>query len=205
MTVTTRHPATIDFAPTLPGYPFGDLVGGDTAMDTSDGDTSYAGVESTNDSVTLALTGHTFTWEIAGPISPDAVVTIEADWFTEDDGAFLVSFVHPELGNRSVGTFAVGGDDISHAYGDPQTITVSSVWVEDGAAFLPGVQWEIASLAAPIFTYRHTRVTRLTMFIDQLALEPHQIFQRKDNLGAGPSTVFDPSTRQSSSLVFGTY
>ena len=110
MTVEFRTVESIDTTALVSGNPFGDHVGDDTALVTSDGDESYVEISRYSiDSVGIVQTGHTFTWTPAGPIPPDAVVTIEADWWTATGGGFLVAFVHPEFGGSSLGSFTPTG------------------------------------------------------------------------------------------------
>jgi len=198
MAIERRNAENVDV--TDVGLTLGAVVGGSDAMKTSDGDTSYAEVTG---ATFVAMTGHTFTWSGAGPIPPDATVTIEADWFTPDAGGFSVSFVHPTYGGITAAAF--GFDGLTRAYGDIETHPVSSSWVEDGAAFLPGVVWLFRSLdPGEGFITIHARVTRLTLVIETTGgPEPLRLRQRGDGLGLGAPRVRVTGSRQTSPRVRG--
>lgn len=159
MSTRTPHYLNLDFSP----FATGAHVGGDSALVTSDGDTSY--VEVGWDDDTEIVTGHTFRWQPAGPVPADAVVTIEADYLIgPSGGAFIIAFNHPTLGYRIVATFgALSGP--THPYGDPQTDDISSSWVEDGTPFMPGIDWVVFSAQGAFGQTFLTRITRLTMHI----------------------------------------
>lgn len=185
MTVSTRDPENIDANPPLSGNPFGAFVGGDTALTSSDGDGSYVELSRYYvDNVGTVSTTHTFTWTPAGPITPDAVVTVEADWanLAGDGTSFTLGFVHPTLGGRTATQTFVGA--AVQTYGVPETQPVSAAWVEDGEAFAPGVQWYITILSA-LGPGQVLRITRLTMHITTGAGPvPHLRQRNRDDIRA---------------------
>ena len=161
----TRSPANIDAVSPFPGYPVGSVVGGDTALVTSDGDASY--VEVSHDGIFVhAPTAHTFTFETAGPVPAGAVVTVEADWFTDNAGAFVLYVVHPVFGSTSIASFVTPGDVDTHAYGDVETRTILPVFTEGGAIFEAGVEWGVYALQNHLFVPTSARITRLTLLIE---------------------------------------
>lgn len=200
---TTRAPANIDAVAPFPGFPVGTVVGDDTALTTSDGDTSYVEVYDSGFGGFGTGDGHTFTFEPSGPVAPDAVVTIEADWWTVDNGSWSLYFVHPDLGSRTVGSFVTGPDTDAHAYGDPQTITVSSGWVEDGAAFMAGVEWGVFALRTDLFVPTLSRITRLTMNVSGEVVIPLRQFHRDDGLGVAPPRAFGGASRIRTGRAYG--
>ena len=197
--MTTRVPANIDVVPPFTGTGVGPFVGGDTALVTSDGNTSYVEVTDSGFGGGVA-TSHTFTWEPGGPISPTAVVTIEADWFTGDIGGFRLGFIHPDLGGRAVGEFVTAAG-AGHAYGDTQRITVPAVWVADGAAFAPGVEWDIVGYSTDLFLPCTTRITRLTMSIGERI--PLRQLHRDDGQGVTPPRAFGGASRIRTGRAYG--
>jgi len=200
--MSTRSPANIDAVPPFTGMPVGGVVGGDTALVTSDGDTSY--VEVSHDGFFVhPATAHTFTFETAGPVAPDAVVTIEADWWTDNNGAFTLYYVHPTLGSRSVGSFITGPDTDVHDYGSPQTLTVSATRVAEGVIFLPGVEWGVFALATDLFVPTVARITRLTMHISGTDPIPLRQFHRDDGLGVTPPRAFGGASRIRTGRAYG--
>ena len=200
--MTTRDPANLGVATPFTGTGPGTVVGDDTALTTSDGDTSYVEVTDTGFGGFGTGTAVTFTWEPSGPVPVDAVVTIEADWFTTDNGAFQIGFVHPTLGGRSVATIGTPADVDSHAYGDISTITVPTRWVEDGEAFAAGVQWLVVALRTDLFVPTAVRITRLTMRYGTERIPLRQL-HRDDGLGVTPPRAFGGASRIRTGRAYG--
>lgn len=198
MTTITRVPFNINAeAPTSGTFLIGDVVGGDAAMQTSDGDTSYAEVGSQGAFSGLE-TGHTFEWVGAVAIPPTARAYIQADWLTDDDAAFGIGYTDPTdgTGYTVAGTFATGSDVDTHPYGSPQTNEITGGHVEYGQAFLPGVQWQVFARPSGDFdavTVAH--ITRLTLIIVTEA-DPHLRQRNRGTLRASRLADRGRSIRQ---------
>jgi hypothetical protein len=208
VTTTTRVPFNLNVeAATSGAFTVGTVVGGDTAIQTSDGATSYVETYSPG-SFTPLQTGHTFEWVGAAAIPPTSRAYIEADWWTEDAAGFGISYTDPtDSTGYEVAVFSPEVGESTHPYGSPQTREIVGGEVEYGQAFLSGVQWQvIARVSGGGFSGPSTaHITRLTLIIETTVTPPMRLMQRGDGLGMGSGRVYSPGTRQGSTRVFGTY
>jgi hypothetical protein len=222
VTIYEYHPRQFGIEPTpAETYPpqaqiEATMVGGETALDTSDGYTSWTQLEAfggpfVGDPTTYY--GHTFMFEPAGSAAPLANITRvwwEMDYqhdakvddpLTSEEGNTALMLAHFGTGYALV--FAAGSF-AAHYFGDVETQDLNPAFHPFVPAMLAGTF--IVGAADPL-TLGASRVdvTRLTMFIEESDQSPMRLMQRGDGLGMGSGRVYSPGTRQGSTRVFGTH
>jgi hypothetical protein len=170
------------------------MVGGETALDTSDGYTSWTRLQAFGGALVGAPTtyyGHTFMFEPMGPDAPlGSIIRVwwEMDYqhdakiddpFTSEEGNTVLMLAHFGTGYALV--FAAGSFD-AHYFGDVETQDLNPAFHVFVPAMLAGTF--IMGAADPTLLATATvDVTRLTMFIETAGQIPQQWNQRTDALG----------------------
>ena len=217
MPEVTYYARALNTYPPLEGTSAATVVGGDTALTTSDGDTSHVSLKSITPSEAepdLYLETLTFHWV------PETAVPAGAVGQSALFGGDLRQGPDAELGGVGVAgltvrdtTGTVGGTLINNS--DTYSVvdlpvTFERSWgpayehlmdaITTGQPF--DAQPGIAGLPGSVM---HVLVTMLRVHVvyDAPTVAPHLIFNRTDGLGAGAAFVFNRDTRQSSGLVFG--
>jgi hypothetical protein len=211
---------TAEYVPRGLGVPYigtiGTIDGGDTALDTPDDDATYVQMDDSGGDTRVGFAIDHWEW-VAGDVPPVDVefnlLTLEARWR-----------VGPAAtpGQICGWGFAVNGytrfvtsADYGTSWQDESAIAADRA--SDGLqalacdAFPDGgfPPWSLYALEPSTLNTMSARITYLRMVAEwgdvASSERPHQIFQRGDALGAGGGLVFNPGTRQSSGLVFGTH
>jgi hypothetical protein len=183
-----------------PTHMVGEIVGGDDALDTDDGDTSYVRVS------WLAFAADwsevPFRWHrLSGPVpSAPSVTTITIEGVIRKDEVTTVGSAFANLGSGGVAlTSAWFTNSLTYV---AQARTLSPLQV---GLVTSGVAWSIQPFSPGAFDSMGMRFTYLRCVIESDGAFPHRLMQRGDGLGMGSGRILNQGTRQGSSKVFGTY
>ena len=191
------------FAP--PWESVGPIVGGDDALDTDDGDTSYIVVS--QDQIVLPYVQEmTFVWErISGTApSPSSVTSMTIDVVYRMDDSHTAEgpagAVLATIDDGSAVTIVFWGFADSTDW-ELQSNSVSSYYATH---VIDGRSWNIKSGAPGFIGLSAMRITYLRLTMES-GFPPLRLMQRGDGLGMGSGRVYSTGTRQASSRVYGTY